>query len=58
MAFANSAQAIAEDCVAITNFPTANSTLSKQVPMYANGLSTKDSDNATLQTAIKPYRGR
>ena len=42
-------QAIAEDCAAVTNLTTANNTLTEQVLMYANRLSTKELDNMALQ---------
>ena len=47
--FANLSQAIAEDCAAVTNLTTANNTLTEQVLMYANRLSTKELDNMALQ---------
>ena len=35
------------------NLTTANITLTKQVVLYTNRLSTKEADNVALQTAIK-----
>ena len=58
MAFSNLAQAKAEDIFSVTNLTTANSTLTKQVPMYTNRLSTKEADNMVLQTAIKNLQGK
>ena len=57
MAFLNLAQETAEDCTAVTNLTTENSTLSDQVALYANHLSTKEEENGALQTVIKTYRG-
>ena len=50
-AFANLSQVMAEDWAAITNLTTAKFTLSKQVALYANRLSTKEAYNAGLHTA-------
>ena len=57
MAFANLEQATAEDCAAVTNLTTANSTLTEQVALYANRLSTKEADNMALQNAMRNLQG-
>ena len=41
----------------MTNLTTANSTLTKQVSLYFNRLSTKEADNMALQTATKNLQG-
>ena len=41
IAFENMAQAMAEDCAAVTNLTTVNITLTEQVALYANRLYTK-----------------
>ena len=53
MVFANLAQAIAENHAAITNLTTANITLTEQVVLYANRLSTKEANNMALQRTIR-----
>ena len=58
MESANMAQATSEDCAAAPNLMTANLTLFEQVALYANLLSTKEADNAALQTTIKTYSRR
>ena len=40
--FANLAQATADNCASVTNLTTANRTLTEQVELYTNRLSTKD----------------
>ena len=57
MAFANMAQATAEDCTAVTNLMAANSILAKQVVLYTNRLSTRYADNVALQTVMKILNG-
>ena len=52
VAFANMAQATAEDCAAVTNLTTANNTLTEKVALYAKHLSTKEADNRALKTAM------
>ena len=51
--FDNLVQATAEDFAAVTNVATANLTLSEQVDLYNNHLSTKEVENAGLYTSIK-----
>ena len=41
----------------MTNLTTEKSTLTEQVAMYANRLSTKEADNMALKTAIKNLQG-
>ena len=41
----------------MTNLTTSNSTLTKQVELYSNRLSTKAADNMALQTATKNLQG-
>ena len=53
MAFANLEQAMAEDRADVTNQTAASSTITEQVLMYANRLSTKETDNVALQTVTK-----
>ena len=53
MAFANLAQATAKDRAAVTNLTTANSTVTEQVALFANRLSTKEADNMALQKAMR-----
>ena len=48
MTFANLAQATSEDRTAVRNLTTANSTLNKQVVLYANRHSTKEAYNMAL----------
>ena len=48
MAFTNLAQATSEDRAAVTNLTTENSTLTEQVALYDNRLSTKEADNMAL----------
>ena len=48
MAFSNLAQATAEDLADIKNIRMANSNLKEQVALYANCLSTKESDSMVL----------
>ena len=57
MAFSNLAQAMAEDCASVTNLITANRTLTEQVAMYLNRISTKEADNMALQTVMKNLQG-
>ena len=47
VAFANIAQSTAEDRAAVTNLTTENSTLTEQVALYDNRLSTKEADNSS-----------
>ena len=42
--FDNLAQATEEDCTTGNNLKTANSTLTEQVALYANRISTKEAD--------------
>ena len=58
VAFANLAQAIAEDRAAVTNLTTANSILTEQVALYANRLSTKEAYIMSLQTAMRNLQGK
>ena len=51
--FVNLVQATVEDCADVTNLMMAKSKLSKQVALYANCLSTKESDNEALQISVK-----
>ena len=51
--FANLAQTMAGDHVFVTNLTTAKITLTEQVVMYNNRLSTKEDDNVALHTTIK-----
>ena len=53
MAFTNIAQATSEDQAAITYLTTSNITLTEQVVLHTNHVSTKYADNVALQTAIK-----
>ena len=53
VSFSNLAQATAEDRAAVTNLVTANITLTEQVVLYSNRLSTKEVDNMTLHTAVR-----
>ena len=55
--FANLAQTTVEDHTAVTNMTTANITLTKQVDLYANLLSTKEADNVEMQIAMKKIHG-
>ena len=55
--FANTAQASAEDCAAVTNLVTENSTYSDEVALYTNYLSTKKANNKALQTAVRNLQG-
>ena len=57
MEFANLAQATAEDRAAVTNLTAANSTLTEQVVLYANRLSTKEADNIVMQMSMKNLQG-
>ena len=57
MAFANLEKATAEYLSTVTNLTIENSTLTYQVALYTNRLSTKESDNMALQTAIKNLQG-
>ena len=57
MAFANLEQVTAEDRAVIINLTTSNSTLTEQVVLYTNRLSTKEVDNMELQTSIKKLQG-
>ena len=57
VAFTNLAQATAEDCSTVTNLTTENSTLTKQVELYANRLSTEELDNMALQTSMSKLQG-
>ena len=57
MAFSNLLQATAENCATINNLKTVNSTLTEQVAMYANSLSTKEADNVSLKTAMNNLHG-
>ena len=54
MKFAILTQARAEDCAAVTNLMTANSTLSDKVALYANFLSTKEADDMELKKNQNP----
>ena len=47
------AQATSDNRSVEKNLTTENVTLTKQVALYANRLSTKEADNMALQTAIK-----
>ena len=42
-----------EDRAAATNLTTSNGTLTEQVVMYANRLSTKEAENTAFQTAVR-----
>ena len=42
-----------EDRSAVTNLTMANITLTEQVALYDNCLSTKEADNMELQTSMK-----
>ena len=53
MEFAHLTQETAEDRADVTNLTMMNITLTKQVALYANHLSTKDADNVALLTAMK-----
>ena len=53
MAFDNMTQAMEEDLASITNLKTENRKLTDQVAMYANQLSTNETDNVALQTEMK-----
>ena len=55
--FANLTQATADYVSAVTNMTMANSTLTEQVTLYTNRLSTKDVDNVVLQTLMKNLQG-
>ena len=55
--FANLSQATAENCAAVTNLKPANSTLTEQVVLYVNRLSTKEADNMALQNAMRNLQG-
>ena len=57
MAFTNLAQATAEDCSTVTNLTTENSTLTKQVELYAIRLSTEVLDNMALQSSMSKLKG-
>ena len=57
MAFDNMAQDTADDRAAVTNLNTENSTLTEQVALYANRLSTKATNKVALQTTIKNLQG-
>ena len=57
MAFANLEKATAEYLSTVANLTIENSTLTYQVALYTNRLSTKESDNMVLQTAIKNLQG-
>ena len=57
MAFTNLAQATSEDQAAITYLTTSNITLTEQVVLHTNHVSTKYADNVALQTAIKNLQG-
>ena len=57
MAFSNLEQATAEDCAAVTNLITVNNTLTEQVVLYKNRLSTKEAYNMSLQTAMRNLQG-
>ena len=56
VAFANLAQATAEDRAAVTNLTTTNSTIIEKVALYSNRLSTKEADNMALQTAVMNFQ--
>ena len=58
VSFSNLAQATAEDRAAVINLVTANSTLTEQVVLYSNRLSTKEVDNMTLHTAVRNLQGK
>ena len=58
VSFSNLAQATAEDRAAVTNLVTANITLTEQVVLYSNRLSTKEVDNMTLHTAVRNLQGK
>ena len=53
MAFANVAQATAEDCAAVTNLKMSNSTLTEEVALYTNRFSNKEAENMALQTVTR-----
>ena len=57
MAFDNMTQAMEEDLASITNLKTENRKLTDQVALYANWLSTKETDNVALQTEMKKLHG-
>ena len=57
MAFTNLAQATAEYRAAVTNLTTANSTLTEQVALYANRLSTEEAEIMEMQTAMSNPQG-
>ena len=58
MVFSNMAQDMSEDQSAVSNLTMANSTLTQQVALYVNCLSTKEADSMALQTAIKNSKGK
>ena len=51
--FTNMKQTMVEDRSAVTNLTMANITLTEQVALYDNRLSTKEADNMELQTSMK-----
>ena len=57
MEFANMSQATSEDQSAVSNLTMANSTLTEQVALYVNCLSTKEVYSMAIQTAIKKLQG-
>ena len=57
MEFSNLAQDTVEERSTVTNLTMDNSTLTEQVVLYANRLSTKEADNMTLHTAMKNFQG-
>ena len=57
MEFSNLAQDTVEERSTATNLTMDNSTLTEQVVLYANRLSTKEADNMTLHTAMKNFQG-
>ena len=57
MVFANLAKATAEDRADVTNLTTPNRTLTEQVALYANRLSTKEADNIVMQISMKNLQG-
>ena len=58
MVLSNMAQDMSEDKSAVSNLTMANSTLTQQVALYVNCLSTKEADSMAIQTAIKNSKGK
>ena len=55
--FSNLEQATLEDQVAVTNLKYVNTTLTDQVALYTNHLSSKDAENSTLQREVLNLQG-